>query len=51
MATNVLNETEIVLWVTDPKVGKYMKNTADFKMRQGYKNIVINLRNDVLIAL
>ena len=39
--TNVLNETENSIVVTDPK-GEVYEHTADFKMRQGYKVHVIN---------
>lgn len=39
--TNVLNETENSIVVTDPK-GEVYENTADFKARQGYDVHVIN---------
>lgn len=39
--TNVLNETENSIVVTDPK-GEVYENTADFKRRQGYNVQVIN---------
>src|SRR5699024_450104 len=40
--TNVLNETENSIVVTDPK-GEVYENTADFKRKQGYDVHVINL--------
>ncbi|MCA9767010.1 MAG: type IV secretory system conjugative DNA transfer family protein, partial [Carnobacterium sp.] len=39
--TNVLNETENSIVVTDPK-GEVYENTADFKKQQGYDVHVIN---------
>src|SRR5690625_936367 len=39
--TNVLNETENSIVVTDPK-GEVYENTADFKRKQGYDVHVIN---------
>ena len=39
--TNVLNETENSIVVTDPK-GEVYEHTADFKKRQGYEVHVIN---------
>lgn len=39
--TNVLNETENSIVVTDPK-GEVYENTADFKRQQGYNVHVIN---------
>ena len=39
--TNVLNETEHSIVVTDPK-GEVYENTADFKQQQGYDIHVIN---------
>lgn len=42
--TNVLNETENSIVVTDPK-GEVYENTADFKDQQGYNVHVLNFAN------
>jgi len=42
--TNVLNETENSIVVTDPK-GEVFENTADFKRKQGYDIHVVNFSN------